>query len=409
MNHSNNTTYTSTQITASIINTTNDIRTTKYDYALRTINNDYSLSLKELKDGSISINNLIKSKRGGSTGIHGFIGERAQVYLSNSKSLVRGDIAHYTLLDDNGPTDYLYDSIMIQQKACRAGGNLGLDQIEIHANAYPFYVTSGGIYQIPKDFYEKYLIMSNTPKELASKLRKEDYRLWVRIYIFNHNNPDITIKPMDYTYDEIQANTINDTIQKVREDNKEIFLSRRELARLTYKATLKECIKVSSISATSEGLLTGGSCCLNKLRDKNLKEFNKEDYIDIGKASLKGAVMGALRSSTIYFITNKTKISTPTTSASFTATCGIIKEAKDFADGKTTKQEFATNSAWLCADAAVSVVASKFGTKYLQKVLPGKTKILAPVISNLIIMPIYNKAKKTVIQKTVNKEAYEDE
>ncbi len=386
------------QSAAFIVEYCNQNRKTSLKTELSSINTDYFNSVEMLNAGIKSIKDVIKSNRGGIKGSHGFIAERAQTYLVNSKSLAYGDIAHYTLVDDNGPVDYLYDNIMIQQKACRSG-NLGLDHIEIHANTYPFYVSSGGIYQIPKDFYERYQFLSDIPKELTSKLRKEDYRLWLAFNEFNNNNSDIIIKPMDFTYDEIQVNTINDTIERVRNDNKEVYLSRRELARQIYKANIRECAKISVISATSEGVLTGGSCCFHKLREKELKDFNKADAIEIGKESLKGAGIGALRSSSIYFITNNTKLSGPVASASVTATCGIIKEAKKLSDGKTTRKEFATNSAWLCTDAAVGIVASKLGTKYMQNVLPGKTKILAPIISNLLIMPLYSKVKNTIISK----------
>ncbi len=402
----------SEQTKASIIDSFNNTRRSLLDKSLASIQSDYINSNRILKEGNDSIAKLICSNRGGNTGLHGFIGERAQVFLTNSMTLVRGDGAHYSLIDDNGPTDYLRDNIMIQQKAFRSGGSLGLDQIEEHANHYAFYVNSGGIYQIPKDFYERYRELSLTPEEIAKKWIKEDYRQWIKINDFNHNNPDIIIEPMNFRYDEIQVNTINDTIQRVKTENTQIYKSRRTKAIYMHRPTYNECLKVSSISAIIDGSLDGGRCIYDKLKEKKFSEFNLSDAKDITLSTLKGAGAGALRSSAVYFITNTTKVSAPTASATVSAACNLAKETKDVTTGQITTLEYAENTAWICADAAVSVMATKIGSKYIQKLLPGKLKalgFLGPLISNSIIMPVYNKAKTTIITKSKTKEESNNE
>ena len=400
------------QTEASLIETLNKTRRYLLGKDLSSIQTDYINSNRMLKEGKDSIDELIRSNRGGDTGLHGFIGERAQVFLSNSMTLVRGEGAHYSLIDDNGPTDYLRDNTMIQQKACRSGGSLGLDQIEAHANHYAFYVSSGGIYQIPKDFYERYRELSFTPEEIAKKWIKEDYRQWIKVTNFNRNNPDITVEPMNFRYDEIQVNTINDTIQRVKAENRQVYMSRREDAIYIHRPTYKECLKASSVSAIIDGSLDGCKCIYDKLCEKKISDFNICDAKDITLCTLKGAGSGALRSSAVYFITNTTNLSAPTASATITATCNIAKDSKDVLTGKITPQEYAEKSAWTCADAAVSVLATKLGSKYIQKMLPGKLKsfgFLGPLISNLIILPAYNITKTTIINKSKDKEERSNE
>ena len=56
-------------------------------------------AMQELQTLADSIDELIKKNRGGSTGIHGFIGERAQVYLSNAWSLIKGDVRICELIE----------------------------------------------------------------------------------------------------------------------------------------------------------------------------------------------------------------------------------------------------------------------------------------------------------------------
>lgn len=385
-----------------IITLINERRTAILNKNLTAISRDYEKSILELNIGVNSINHLIKSNRGGKNGMHGFIGERAQVYLTNSMTLVRGEGAHYSLIDDNGPTDYLRDNTMIQQKACLAGGNFGLNQIETHANHYSFFVNSGGIYQIPKDFYERCLDLSCTPEEKARMFLKEEYRKWLNVQSFNQNNKDIVIEPMNFRYDEIQVNTIDNTIQRVKSENKNVYLSRKNDALYKYRPTFNECLKASSVSALIEGIMNGCICLYDKLKEKNISDMSTEDVNDITLSTIKGVGIGAMRSSTIYIITNTTKISAPTASAAISATCNIAKETKKVANGTITNEKYAENIAWACTDFAVSILAGKFGTKYLSKLLPGKYRFLAPVLSNLIVIPSYNIAKNSI------KSMYED-
>ena len=395
------------QFTTSLIDQTNNTRTFLLNRDLSKIQTDYNNANKMLEDGVNSINKIIQSNRGGNTGMHGFIGEHAQVLLTNSMFLAQGDKAHYSLIDDNGPVDYMYDNIMIQQKACRSGGYLGLDRIEAHANRYPFYVTSGGIYQIPKDSYITYTNLSNIPKETANKFLKPDYNLWKYVNNFNKKNPDIIIKPMNFNYDEIQVNTINKTIQQVKETNKTVYVSRREDAYQIHRPSVEECFKISVFSALTEGAFESSHCIYNKLTQKPLSEFNRFDVLDISLSNVKGVGKGALKSSAVYFITNSTNISAPVASATITAASRLTKETKDVVTGKITPQEYTKKTSWICVDAAVTVFATKIGSKYLQKILPGKLKGLSfvgPLIGNLVIIPIYNKTKTSIIRKTRNME-----
>lgn len=396
------------QITFTTVSTTNKSRINKLNSTLSNINKDYVLSCDELNEGAQAINDLIKSNRGGNKGAHGFIGEFAQVHLSNSMSLVRGDIPHYTLLNDNGPIDYLYDNIMIQQKACHSGGCLGLDRARSHSTKYSFFVPSGGIYHIPKDFYEKYTTMLNTPKETANKFLKEDYRLWKNLNTFKNENPDMKFGPMNFTYDEIQVNSINDTIQSVKKENEEVYKLRRKTAFSNHRPTYKECCKISAISAFYEGSLDGGFELYDKLLNKKFSDFDKDDAKDIAKSTLKGSTNGAIKSAAVYFITNSTNISAPVASAAVTASLELAKEAKDVATGKISKSEYAENSAWICADATVSVVATTIGTKCIPKLLPAKYRAIGelagPFISNLIIGTVYNKAKTSIRNRNTDEE-----
>lgn len=400
MEKNNVITATKDQSSAIITDTLNKIRSDRRNKDIMIIDIDYNNSCRELQSGLDSIKLVIESNRGGEKGMHGFIGERAQVHILNSNALVIGEKPLYTLLDDNGPTDYLRGDTLIQQKACRSDGMLGLNHVQNHADIYTFYISAGGIYQIPKDFYETYHKLLHTPEIIATKMRNEDYKLWKKIQSFAQENPDITIEPMAVSYGEIQARTIDKTLYQVSEDHKQIHKDRTQEAIKLHKANIKECTRVTICSATIEGSVDGALYFIRKLQDgKKLSEFNTTDYKDIGIETAKGAGKGAIRGATVYALTNTIGMPAPIATASITAAFEITEEVIKYSKGETTGKEFAKNSAWHCLDVTVSAVSSMLGAKYITKLLPAKYKsyaIFGSLIGNGLGMLVYGFAKSEI-------------
>ena len=113
-----------------------DIRISRLLDEMKAIDLRKENALNELEELTRSVQTLIESNRGGDKGIHGFIGERAQVFIKNAWALIKGSVKTSILIDDNGMTDYLENGIEYQQKACRAGGKLGLDHVLKHKQTY---------------------------------------------------------------------------------------------------------------------------------------------------------------------------------------------------------------------------------------------------------------------------------
>lgn len=385
------------QNVVTLTETLNQIRADHLKKDLKIIDINYQKALYELRIGMNSIKQIIKTNRGGEKGMHGFIGECAQVHISNANALVIGEKTTYSLIDNNGPTDYLKGNISIQQKSCRSGGMLGLDHIEKHANTYPNYITECGIYQIPKDFYEEYCKLLATPKNLACKMHNEDYRRWQKIQVFAQENPDITIEPMLVTYDEIQAGTIENTFQNVSDSYSYIRDQRAKDATYMHRANIKELAYVTACSAVLEGTVDGILCFADKLSNgKKLSEFDNEDIKNIIIETTKGIGKGAIRGSTVYTLTNAKNIPAPIATASVTAAFEVTEEAIKFAKGETTGKEFAKNSAYRCLDVTLSATSSMHGAKYITKLLPSKYKsyaIVGSLIGNSMGMLVYGLAK----------------
>lgn len=187
---------TQAQTTGAFIGTLNEIRLHELVKRYAEIDCHKAGADQELQALREEIKNLIESNRGGTTGMHGFIGERVQVSFSNARAVMQGQEKAYTLIDDNGMTDYLRGNTLIQQKACLSDKALGLTHIAAHAEKYPVFIQENGIYQIPKDFYAKYQRFVNMAEETALKLRKEDLRMWKRVQEFKAAIPEAKVEPM---------------------------------------------------------------------------------------------------------------------------------------------------------------------------------------------------------------------
>lgn len=219
----------SAQTEAEFINTINTIRLNRLLQQLSEIEHNQENAKAEILALKKEIKIILASNRGGQTGMHGFIGESCQVHIANIKSFIKGEKPLYVLLDDNSMTDYKRGLELIQQKACQSDNHLGLDHIKRHMEKYPEFINQNGIYQIPKDFYQKYEQLRNTPDNIASKFRKEDLRLWKAVNDFTSSNPNVKIEPMEVTYKEIQAGNVGTTISEVEKDTKKSLIGKKML------------------------------------------------------------------------------------------------------------------------------------------------------------------------------------
>ena len=356
------------QADALVIDAVNAARIGQLIKRLSTIDRNQSGANEEIKALKEEIQKLLLSNRGGEKGIHGFIGETSQVHISNIKAFINGDEPLYILLDDNSMTDYLRGMQIIQQKACQAGGHLGLDAIKHHAGKYPEFIEQGGIYQIPQDMYAKYIRLRNLPEEIALKLQREDLRLWKYIKTFTAENPNIRIEPMEVTYSDIQAGNIGNTVRKVENDTDRAFEERRKEAHEAHAPNLKEFLKVCGISAAIEGGVSAATEFMLKIKSgKKLSEFTRADLKDIFGKLLVGSGKGAVRGGLVYLVTNILKFSAAVTSGIVTALFSICHEGYMFFKKKITRKQLLKNSVLSIIESAVSVTGGAIGKHILKK------------------------------------------
>ena len=314
-------------------------------------------AISELEDLAKSVEDLIESNRGGDTGIHGFIGERAQVYLTNAWSIIKGNARVSVLIDDNGMTDYYENGMPIQQKACRSNGWLGLDHVLRHKEKYPDFA---GKYQIPKDFYEVYNKIGNMSQKEAGRLSRHEWNLWKEIQELKKAN--IEIEPMTVKYDEIQRDTIFDTIDRNREEICEESNRQSQLVSEAHRPTIKECAKVTLASSAVEGVLTGSVKVIQKCAEgKSIKDFDREDLEDVGKATAEGSIKGAIRGTAVYVVENYTPIPGVFAGAGVTVAFDSAKAIKGYVDNDLTKQECVSTIEKSLVVATAGALGAKIG------------------------------------------------
>ena len=356
------------QADAVIVDAVNAIRINRMLKALERIDKNQAGADEEIRLLKAEVQKLLTSNRGGTKGIHGFIGETSQVHISNIKAFLNGDEPLYILLDDNSMTDYTRGIEIIQQKACQADGHLGLDAIKRHKGKYPEFVEEGGIYQIPKDMFGRYNRLKNLPEDVAMKLRKEDLRLWKYIRAFTEENPDVTIEPMEVTYSDIQAGNIEDTVKRVEDETGTEFEKQKKAVQQENAPTFEEFLKICSISAAIEGGVSAGTEFIEKLKSgKKLSDFTKQDYKDIFSKFAIGSGKGALRGSIVYIATNVYKIPAAVISGIVTAVFGVAREVYLLFKKKITKEQFRKNSFFVVLETVASTGGASLGRHLCKK------------------------------------------
>ena len=345
-------------------------------------------AFSELEKLTQSVEELIESNRGGDTGIHGFIGERAQVFLSNAWAITTGEVKICELIDDNGMTDYFERGIAVQQKACRSNGRLGLDQIMKHHEKYSDF---HGKYQIPKDFYEVFIRIEKMNQSQAGRLSRHEWNLWHEIQ--KVKNAGIEIEPMKVTYSEIQRDKIYEIIGNQKNKLQAEIDRQTEQAIKSHKPTMQAFIKTAAVSSAVEGVLTGSAKVLEKRVDgKRFREFDKQDIKDIGLATVEGTVKGAVRGTAVYLTENLTPVPGLVAGGVVTVVFESEKAIRQYSEGNLSKQECIRT----IGKSTLTASAGALGAKLVGEICP--IPIVGEVVGGFLFSFLADKSLNLVFQ-----------
>lgn len=389
------------QAMASWVNYLNQVRLNRLMEALHNQHNNWSEAAKTLKETMSKIDSeIIIRNRGGSKGMHGFVAEVAECGIRNAREQIAGHAPNCEWINDNGPADLIRNGVPIQQKFVSAGNHLSLGAITQHHEKYPDFLSQGQKYQIPKDHYEKIKYLLSISKEQANKMPTStgsfSLKQWKEVHEFFDNGPIRfeDIEPSTLSYDQVQVNKIENTLQKEKQSLKRTNQKLRRNAYEASKPTFQQGAKVTAASAAIEGGTSFAYAIAKKRREgKRISEFDSKDWKEILKASGAGTLKGGVRGISIYTLTNFTATPAAVASSLCTASFGIAEQAHLLRTGKISERQFITNSEILCLDASVSALSSCLG----QALIP--VPFLGAVIGNTIGTLLYQMAKDTLSER----------
>lgn len=382
------------QAAASWVNYVNQMRINELLQGLSQQDINLDNALKELGELKGSVSRLLQTNRGGTTGIHGFIAERMQVYFKNARNLVEGAAKGYFLIDDNGPVDYTGNGIAYQQKF--VGKHLSLDAVKEHLDKYPDYIKNGGKYQIPKDYYERLKYLFELPEAEGKKLAGEDYRLWkyVRDFFRDKDIAFSDIEPSVIDYGEGQRNIAGKTIAQEEQHVKKWNQEERNRLYQKSRPSAKELYKASAVTMAAEGGIAFGMGVYRKRKaGKRLSQFGEDDWKELGIDTAGASAKGGIRGAVVYGMSNFTATPAAVASALVTATFGVLAEAGRLRVGVIDQEEFFISSEVFCLDAAMSAISSILG----EVLIP--IPVLGAVIGNMAGMLLYSIAKDTMSEE----------
>ena len=295
---------------------------------------------------------------------HGEIAEHVQVAFMNAEQRIVGEAASHTFegVGRLAPEDYLRFGKMVQSKFYM-GVSGTLTAIADHLDAYPWFLDEGGSYDIAKNQYTE--LMRIYEGGAAGTLNNSDTKLYAAIKEWESLHKvkfDEVVHPSVVNYEDVQLDTVHNTIQQEEAKIEEQDQQQRAQAHAEAKPTLKDGVKVTVTAA----LLEGGVAFVigvykKKKAGKKIAEFTKEDWKELGIDTGVGTGKGAIRGGTVYVLTNFASVPAPMASAMVTATLGMLAQAYKLNNGDITAEEFVDASEAICLDVTMSAVSSMLG------------------------------------------------
>lgn len=319
---------------------------------------------------------------------HGEIAEHVQVRFSNAMRLIRGLEANHTFdgVARTAAEDYLRNGKMVQSKFYK-GLSGTLNAIADHHDKYPWFMQNGGCYDIPNSQYEE-LMRIYTGGQSGIDMNPSDAKLFEAIREWENQvgvKFDEVVQPSLVNYEDVQLDTVHNTIQQEKAKIEEQDQHQRDQAYSEAKPTLKEGVKVTVTAA----LLEGGVAFVmgvykKKKAGKKIAELTKKDWKDLGIDTGVGTGKGAIRGGTVYVLTNFASVPAPMASAMVTATLGMLAQAYKLNNGDIAAEEFVDASEVICLDVAMSAVSSMLG----EILVP--IPVLGAIIGNAVGMFMMN-------------------
>lgn len=404
----------------SVVDQVNQIRINQYIKNIRFQNMNLDEAIGELNKAREFIGtpeHILGSMRSK----HGEIAEVFEVRFGNADKIIRGEDPNYSF-DGVGRTaaeDYLKNNLPVQSKFVQS--NLSMDAVLEHLKKYPDFVSQGGTYCIPKDYFEQIQAWSKLSSEELAKLPASEGGRIARNVMERIKELEETtgksfrelVEPTQVKYDQVQLRRAGDTLDAKEKEIIEVDGKRREEYWKMAQASVKEGFKAAGISAVISGVVSFAASLTDALRSrkKQLNELTKEDWKEIFKQTGIGALKGGVQGGAIYALTNCTEMSAPVAAAFVSATLGIAAQALKLGKHEISFDDFMYNILDLSVETAVSGIGAAVG----QVLIP--VPVLGAVVGSIVSTKILALIKEYIfgggyyehVKEAFREKAYSDE
>lgn len=311
---------------------------------------------------------------------HGEIAEQVEVGIRNAYSELRGEVptATFESIGRTAPADYLIDGTEVQSKFVN-GLNNNLKSVIDHMNKYDYFGRDGSYYHIPKDQYETILKIykGEAVEGLSSRTQEAVRQKIAEIEAQSGQSFEEVVKPGISDYAEVQQGKVHETLDQHEDDLRQENSKRKEAIQDEHRATLAGGVKAAAVAGAVGGAIGLGSALYQKYKEgKNVfkGEFTANDWKEVGLATGKSALGGAVTGGAVYALTNCAGLAAPIAGAFVTATKGVSSLVQELNSGNINFAEFQVSAIYLAADSAGVGLAT----------LAGQTMIPIPVVGAVI-------------------------
>lgn len=346
---------------AEYIEALKEIRVDKMIEGLLENNTNRDAALQQFTDVQNWIFELQKQAkiRGGPKGAHGFIAERMEVAYENACRLEAGDTLNAIWINNNGPADIQIQDQVYQLKFVQY--RKGLKAIEDHMDRYKDYVSGGGKYKIPKDYYDDLVRIKNSP---SSAVSGEEAKLQRIIAEFEQKTgmKVENLEPSQYNYADVQMDNAVEVLEKDKQNVQDRADERAKRLEEKGKASVREAMCAVAISIALEAAVSGFSSIVTKVRSgKKLSEFTAKDWKEVGLDMAGGGGKGGVRGASVYALVNFCDAPAPMAAAYVSAAVGMGELAVDYRKGAISGDEFVAESEMLCIETGLNIIATTMG------------------------------------------------
>ncbi len=330
---------------------------------------------------------------GSATTKHGEVAEVFDVRFGNADRFIRGEDPIYSFdgVERTAPEDYLKNNLPVQSKFVQS--NLSMDAVVKHLNDYPDFVSNGGSYCIPKDYYEQIQNwMKLSPEDLSKLPAAKGGRLARNVLERVRELEAKTgksfsefIGPSQLEYNQVQLNRANGTIdQKEQEIIKTDETKREEYWKMS-QASVKEGFKTAGIAAAISGVISFSATLISVLKSQNkkLSELTKDDWAEIFKETGMGAFKGGVSGGAIYALTNAADMSAPLAAALVSSALGIATQAIRLYKKEISFDDFVYNIGDVAVEAAVSGIGAAVGQVAIP--VPGLGAAIGSIVASTVL------------------------